>query len=215
MPSPVSLAARPTLTGRLVTLRPLTADDLPQVLATLADTEAMRLTGTHTRFTTGQVTAALTDWATRPDRLDVAVIDRATGAHAGEAALTDLDADNASCNFRIALTSAHTGHGLGSEATRLLLAHAFDTVGLHRVELEVFASNPRARHVYENAGFVYEGTKRQALRWHGEWIDTHVMGMLADDWAARRAYISAAASGSVTKSINRSTAPTSGVSRSR
>jgi RimJ/RimL family protein N-acetyltransferase len=55
-------------------------------------------------------------------------------------------------------------------------------VGVHRIELEVYDFNPRARHVYEKAGFVYEGTKRDTLHWDGEWIDCHVMGLLERDW---------------------------------
>lgn len=216
MTGTLSFAARPTLTGHLVTLRPLTAADLPHVMATLDDPESMRLTGTHTRFDTATVDTALRAWAQRDDRIDLAVIEHATGAHAGEAVLNNLDPANGSCNFRIALTSRFTGRGLGADATALLLGHAFDTVGVHRVELEVYAFNPRARHVYERAGFVYEGTKRHALHWDGDWIDAHVMAMLADDWAARSAQAALPAqTGSVTKSINRSTAPTSGVSRSR
>ena len=39
------------------------------------------------------------------------------------------------------------------------MSHAFG-VGLHRVELDVYAFNTRARHVYEKLGFVLEGTKR-------------------------------------------------------
>jgi RimJ/RimL family protein N-acetyltransferase len=186
MPATISFAAKPTLTGDLVTLRPLTLADVPAVMAGLADTESTRLTGTHQRFTTEEVETALRGWAQRDDRIDMAIVERATGEHAGEVVLNELDADNLSCGFRIALTSRHTDRGLGSEATRLILGHAFDTVGVHRVELEVFAFNPRARRVYEKVGFVYEGTKRQALRWQRDWIDTHVMAMLADDWAAHR-----------------------------
>lgn len=47
--------------------------------------------------------------------------------------------------------------------------------------LEVYAFNPRARRVYERAGFVYEGTKREALLWDGEWTDAIVMSILASD----------------------------------
>jgi RimJ/RimL family protein N-acetyltransferase len=186
MPSTVGFAAKPTLTGDLVTLRPMTVADVPAVMAGLADAESNRLTGTHRRFTAEQVETAIGGWALREDRIDMAIIERATGEHAGEVVLNDLDPDNLSCGFRIALPSRFTDRGLGSEATRLILGHAFDTVGVHRVELEVFAFNPRARRVYEKVGFVYEGTKRHALRWQREWIDTHVMAMLADDWAAHR-----------------------------
>jgi RimJ/RimL family protein N-acetyltransferase len=41
-------------------------------------------------------------------------------------------------------------------------------VGVHRIELDVYDFHPRARHVYEKVGFMYEGTKRDALRWDGE-----------------------------------------------
>jgi RimJ/RimL family protein N-acetyltransferase len=187
MRSPLSFAPKPTLTGDRVELRPLTLADVPAVMTTLADTESTRLTGTHRQFTTEQVAAAIRDWADREDRIDMAVIERATGAHAGEVVLNDLDTDNQSCGFRIALTHDYTGRGLGTEATALMLHHAFDTVGVHRVELEVYAFNPRARHVYEKAGFVYEGTKRHVLRWSDRWVDAQVLAMLADDWAARRA----------------------------
>ena len=71
--------------------------------------------------------------------------------------------------------------GLGSEATRLIVDYALDNVGLHRLELEVYAFNPRARHVYERAGFVYEGTRRDALLWDGEWVDAISMAILATD----------------------------------
>ena len=66
-----------------------------------------------------------------------------------------MDADNRSCVFRIALIGSRVfGRGFGTEAIRLILAHAFDTVGVHRVELEVYSFNPRARHVYEQVGAV-------------------------------------------------------------
>jgi RimJ/RimL family protein N-acetyltransferase len=53
--------------------------------------------------------------------------------------------------------------------------------GVNRVELEVYDLNPRARHVYGKVGFVHEGTKRQALLWDGEWVDAHIMAILASD----------------------------------
>jgi RimJ/RimL family protein N-acetyltransferase len=186
MADSISFADKPTLTGELVVLRPLTDTDVPAVMASLADADTMRLTGTHRRFTADEVTATLRAWAARDDRIDLAVVERATGRYAGEVVLNELDPDNLSCNFRIALTSDFTNRGLGTEATRLILGHAFDTVGVHRVELDVYSFNPRARRVYEKVGFVYEGTKRHTLRWNGEWIDTYAMAMLADDWAAHR-----------------------------
>jgi hypothetical protein len=72
------------------------------------------------------------------DQLYLAIVDRATGAYVGEVVLYELDADNRSCVFRIALVGPRV---FGCQATRLILAHAFDNVGAHRVELEVYAFN--------------------------------------------------------------------------
>ena len=66
-----------------------------------------------------------------------------------------------------------------------MIAHAFTTVGLHRVELEVYRHNPRAKHVHERVGFVEEGTLPEALLWHGEFLDATIMFILAHEWTRR------------------------------
>ena len=187
----LSFAVKPTLLGEKVLLRPVAVTDTPGLVELLNDPEARRLTGTHTRVWSETERERAEQWyasrAEQTDRLDLAVVERSTGGYVGEVVLNELDPDNRSCGFRIALVGPRVfGRGFGTEATRLILAHAFETVGVHRVELEVFEFNPRARHVYERVGFVHEGTKRQALHWHGEWVDTHIMAVLADDWAAHR-----------------------------
>ena len=185
MPAVLSFAEKPTITGERVLLRPVEVADAAGLAA--LDREALRLTGT-------QRTASLEElqhwYATRAgltDRLDLSIIDRASGRWAGEVVLNDLDEANRSCGFRILLGGAEVrDRGLGTEASRLALAHAFEVVGVHRVELQVYAFNPRARHVYDKLGFRYEGTRRQALCWDGHWIDSHVMAMLASEWQAGR-----------------------------
>ncbi len=76
--------------------------------------------------------------------------------------------------------------GYGSEAVELLLQHGFQTLNLNRIYLHVFSNNPRARRSYEKAGFVLEGTLRQAVYRHGQYLDMLVMGILRSEWMARR-----------------------------
>jgi len=184
-----TLADKPTLLGEMVTLRPVSEADVSGLAEMLADSEGNRLTGTRTPDGPVDLEKARQWYATRAahhDRLDLAIVERATGEYVGEAVLNKLDPDNRSCSFRISLIGPRAfGRGLGSEATRLILDYAFTTVGLHRVELDVFDFNPRARHVYEKVGFRHEGTRRQALRWNNEWIDTHIMAIIAEEWANR------------------------------
>jgi RimJ/RimL family protein N-acetyltransferase len=110
--------------------------------------------------------------------------DRTAGDWAGEVVLNDLDSENRSCGFRIALVGPEFfGRGLGTEASRLVLANAFNVVGLHRTELEIYTFNPRARHDYEKVDSVSEGTLRDTLPWDGAWIDADSMPILAKEWS--------------------------------
>lgn len=176
----------PTLTGDLVRLRPFQDTDGDVLWAMVNDKEGRRLTGTHATFTRDAVDHWYSSRGGQPDRLDLAVASLANDTCVGEVVLNDLDPDNASCALRISLTGPDKyGRGYGSEAIRLLLRHAFETVGLHRIELEVYAFNTRAIHVYRQAGFTAEGVRRQALRWEGEFHDAAVMSVLAPEWRTR------------------------------
>jgi RimJ/RimL family protein N-acetyltransferase len=121
--------------------------------------------------------------ANETDSLWLVIVERETGGYVGEVVLNELNVDNRSCNFRIALVGPRAfGRGYGTEASRLMLAHAFAATGVNRIGLEVHAFNPRARRAYEKVGFVYEGTKREDLLWEGERVDTEIMAVLAEDW---------------------------------
>ncbi|MFI8324682.1 GNAT family N-acetyltransferase [Streptomyces sp. NPDC085529] len=176
---------KPTLTGDLVVLRPVTEDDVPALLPMFEDPEVTRLTGSHARFDEPALRRWYGSRAATDDRLDLAVVERATGRVVGEAVLHEWDPANESCAFRIGFAPEGIGRGLGTEATRLLLGHAFDALGLYRVWLEVYAFNPRARRAYEKAGFRPEGVLRGALSWEGERVDATVMAALAPEWTAR------------------------------
>jgi ribosomal protein S18 acetylase RimI-like enzyme len=54
-------------------------------------------------------------------------------------------------------------------------------VGLHRVDLSVYAFNTRAWHVYEKAGFVTEAIARDALCLDVAWIDAISMSILSTE----------------------------------
>ena len=176
--------SKPTLVGELVTLRCVNVSDLPVLRTLWEDAEIRRLTGSHPREPADE--ARLQAWyATRigqDDRLDLAIVDNASGAVVGETVLNEWDRDNESCGFRIALVPGRYGRGLGTEATRLLCGYGFEKLGLHRIRLEVFAFNPRARRAYEKAGFVAEGVARDALHWEREWVDATLMSVLAPEW---------------------------------
>ncbi|WP_448003462.1 GNAT family N-acetyltransferase [Agromyces bauzanensis] len=189
-------AEKPTLRGERALLRPFEAADLDALGPILADPEVLRLTGSVHSTTESEHERPELDERTRAwyetrneqvDRLDLAVVDAATGVCVGETVLNHWDAGNLSCSFRILLGPDGRNRGIGSEVTRLTIDHAFSTTPLHRLELEVFAFNPRARRVYDTAGFVFEGVRRGALRFDDGYVDAAVMSILRPEWEARRA----------------------------
>lgn len=169
---------KPVLPGAEVVLRPVSPVDAGAMFAGLSDPEAIRLTGTHALFSRANVDEHCARVAADDDRWDYAII--ADGQMIGEVVLNELDRHNRCANIRIVIwSSLARGRGLGTEAMTLLTRFAFAEIGLHRVELGVYAFNPRAIRCYEKVGFVHEGTRRAALWWEGEWIDQHIMAMIA------------------------------------
>lgn len=194
----VGFETKPTLTGERVVLRPFQEADLPAMAACLADPDVIRLTGSAHSSAEVEADAAATAaglderttawYRTRndqTDRLDLAIVDRASGRCVGEVVLNDVDLGNHSCGFRTLIGPAGRDRGLGSESTQMIVDYALDVLGLHRVELEVYAFNPRAQRVYEKAGFVAEGRRREALRFDDAWIDAISMAVIASDRAPR------------------------------
>ena len=85
------------------------------------------------------------------------------------------------------LDSAHQGVGYGGEVIELLLAHAFEALNLHRVELAVFDFNERGLRCYRRLGFVEEGRARQKRFKQGRYCDEILLSMLRSEWRAARA----------------------------
>ncbi|HEX6345974.1 GNAT family protein [Umezawaea sp.] len=171
---------KPTLVGERVRLVPLDVTHARDLYEGGKDPEVTRLTGTHRVHTYEDVERYAATRREQTDRVDLAVLRAEDGKLLGDVVLNDLDVDNESMGFRIALV-AEQGEGYGTEAIRLVLRYAFDVIGLHRVELEVYDFNPRAIASYLKCGFVEEGRKRDALRWDGRWHDALLMGALRTD----------------------------------
>lgn len=190
MPAPtITFAEKRVLTGSVAVLTPVTEADVDAFYPLLQDLEVSVLTGSVSSanptaeelrpYSLAELRAIYARWAVAEDRIVWAIRDVRDQGILGEAVLNDLSAANRSCGFRI-WTAGGRGRGIGTEATRMAVDYAFDR-GIHRVELEVYDFNPRARHVYQKVGFRHEGTKRDALRFDDGWVDAHLMSILSTD----------------------------------
>ncbi len=169
-----------------IELRYAREDDLEAYLAFLDDAEMNRLTGAQESFSRERIEAWLRKIATpSEDRVDWIIVLRETGELLGEVVLNEIDPANRSANIRIGIQGdRHRGQGYGTKAMIAMLRHGFETLGLHRIHLGVYAFNPRAIHVYEKLGFRREGVERDALFQNGAYHDMITMSMLEDEFRA-------------------------------
>ena len=63
------------------------------------------------------------------------------------------------------------GRGVMPTAVALVVDHCFDTVGLHRIEVNIRPENTASRRVVEKLGFREEGVRRAFLHIAGDWRD--------------------------------------------
>lgn len=152
------------------------------------DLEAMKLTASGPGMEDHVVLVAYERFCEDPDRLFLVLKDP-TGKIVGEAVINDLDREKSEANFRIALFTAETrGKGLGSWILQVICSQAFEGMRLERLTQDVLQTNPRARHVYEKAGFVWDSScEEEIINQNGE-KETAVFDFMvldADAWKAR------------------------------
>ena len=146
------------------------------------DIEVARFTGSKTSYTQEEVVSFFKQCIDAKDRYDFVIVEP-KGHIIGESVLNEIDEDLKCANYRVALFHNNSrNRGIGSWAIKNTLAFAFDTLKLHRVELEVFSFNPRAIHSYRKAGFKQEGILKDSIKDGDNYGDTILMAILEDDW---------------------------------
>ena len=183
------------LEGELVVLRRHAPENLSAFRRWYTDPEVARLA----RYQDGPMRVDEIDRffqarALGSESLAMAIHLRAGGRLIGSCAFSQMDGDNGSALFHITIGEREEwGHGYGTEATRLMLDHAFGTLHLHRVALAVFEFNERAVRAYRRCGFTVEGRAREAIWRDGRWWDELSMSVLEAEWRARTVRRQAAA----------------------
>lgn len=76
----------------------------------------------------------------------------------------------------------HRNKGIGMEMVKAILAIAFETLNLHRVDLGVFDFNKSAIACYEKAGFKIEGMLRDCRKINDEYWSLINMSILEEEY---------------------------------
>jgi [ribosomal protein S5]-alanine N-acetyltransferase len=84
------------------------------------------------------------------------------------------------------------GQGYTPEAVVATLRYAFETLGLHRVEIAIIPRNTPSLRVVEKLDLRREGISERFLEIDGRWEDHARFAITSEEWALRRAELSEA-----------------------
>lgn len=113
-----------------------------------------------------------------------AIADRDSDRLIGAVTLFSLHAEQLRAEIGYSLSPDYQGRGLAAEALRAALTHAFDQLGLVRLEADIDPRNEPSWRLLERLGFQREGLLRKRWRVNGEVCDTAFYGLLAEDFVA-------------------------------
>lgn len=178
----------PTLEGKSVRLRAPVLEDSQWRQALGHNPDITRMFGGFIRAPKSMTRVDAESWVQHLIDDPYAWIIDAEGSGIGEARLHHLNQQDQTASLAIGiLDSAKLGRGLGCEAVSLLVEHAFNGLGLHRLSARVLAFNERAIGCYQSCGFFMEDRERESCRIGVQRYDDLVMGLLATDSARRLA----------------------------
>jgi ribosomal-protein-alanine N-acetyltransferase len=179
----------PTLTGKLVTLRELAATDGSVLLPLVSAPEVARFLSpppqSLERFA-GFIETTLVE--RRAGRYAAfAIVPHGSDAPVGVVQIRQLEPGFRTAEWGIAVGSEWWGRGVFQDVGELVLAFAFGTLNVHRLEARVAARNARGNGAVEKLGGVAEGLLRSSLQVaDGTRLDQVLWSWLADEWRHRR-----------------------------
>ena len=115
--------------------------------------------------------------------VEFAIVAKDSGETIGFTGLHEVNNIYRSAEFRILIgEKSYWGKGVGTEALKFLCAYGFETLNLNRVSLGVNGANAGALKSYEKAGFITEGSLKQAIYRNGQYYDVTMMRLLKDEY---------------------------------
>jgi RimJ/RimL family protein N-acetyltransferase len=174
----------PILSGRLVTLREPTDQDLGALVDLLSFSDATRF-GLEDRVTPEDVQTLIERVA--QDRASglaftYVVTLAASRTIVGLFQVRQLDPAFEAAEWECTIAPSSRGTGIFMEAARLAGSLAFGVVGVHRLETRVPLQNGRANGALRKLGAVQEGILRRSMRRGDEYLDQALWSMLKEEW---------------------------------
>ncbi len=174
--------------GTAIYLRPLERADAPLLQHWINDPQVTRTLLAYRPINLAAEERWLDDLYKTDHDVVLGIAIAANDKLVGATGLHQIDYKNRHAQFGIMIGDTHEWNkGYATEATRLMVAYAFETLNLNRVWLHLHETNTYGIKAYEKVGFRKEGVLRQDTSRDGRYVDASAMGFLRADWDAQRA----------------------------
>jgi len=173
------------LEGERVRLRAHTDADFPHVFEVFSDPEVMRYWSRPPMQDPAEVEKlirAIREHVVAGTLLQWAIALREDDRAIGHVSLFALNPPHQRAELGYALGQRWWRQGLAREAVTLALRHAFERLGLRRIEADIDPRNDASIGLMTRLGFRHEGTMRERWFVAGELQDSALYALLARDW---------------------------------
>lgn len=177
----------PFITGKTVYLRAIDESDLSERYRDwFNDAEVCRYNSHHRFPNYGEDVRIYYETTIKSrENLILAICDKLNDLHIGNISLQSISPLDQSAEFAIVIGDrSYWGKGIGEEAMRLIVAHGFDQLNLHRIYCGTAEDNTGMQKLAHKLGFKEEGRSRDALYKDGKWKDLLRYGLLRDEFRA-------------------------------
>ena len=173
--------------GRIIYLTELDRDNAEIVRAWLNDPEIHRyLRVGHVPITREQELRYYDAHAASSTAYTFEIHLAENGQYVGNVGVENVDPIHRTCELGLVIGQRENwGRGYGEDAIVTCLGFAFDTLGLHRVELKCHEDNLRAAMLYRRVGFVEIGRERESAYGAARFSDHLLFDMLDREFRAR------------------------------
>jgi RimJ/RimL family protein N-acetyltransferase len=172
------------LQGKVVGLRAIEREDLPQLLAWRNRPEFRRYFREHRELSREQQlnwfeNTVLRDASTRM----FAIVDLADSRLLGACGLCYINWVDRNADFSIYIGDEHVyiDHHYAPDAAHVMIDYGFGELALHRLWAEIYDFDDAKKEFFERLGFTLDGRHRETHWSEGGWHDSLFFSLLAGD----------------------------------
>ena len=152
-----------------VILRPVKEKDIAHIMRWVNDPDVVKNFQNFKGFTRKEEEKFIRKVIASKNDFAFSIFRRTDNAYIGQCSINQISWPNKFGRFSVFITKENWGNGFAEEAIGRLLRIAFSKFKLHKVWGVCWATNKKAWHIYQKAGFKKEGFLKDEYFWRGKY----------------------------------------------